>query len=193
MLLAGIITGPLDALTRDTIFIVWLEHHRYPCGVLLEPISNPSPDSLSAKLDLNLRDCGLLIKTGVLGEATLPSALAHSSAKPKATTNSKMRELLACLQIGHLDAKHRTLDSLVKVIKKMRRLLSVLGLRNILALVQLITATSPRSREKTVTIICSLPKSGSCEILLVFEGMLPSLIKLVESGSVVGKEKAMIS
>ncbi|KAL0428934.1 UNVERIFIED_CONTAM: hypothetical protein Sradi_0519400 [Sesamum radiatum] len=64
---------------------------------------------------------------------------------------------------------------------------------NIAALVQLLTATSPRIREKTVTVICSLAESGSCENWLVTEGVLPPLIRLVESGSAVGKEKATIS
>ncbi|KAJ4951470.1 hypothetical protein NE237_028302 [Protea cynaroides] len=151
-------------------------------------------DALSAKLDLNLRDCGLLIKTGVLGEATLPLALARSSAEPEATTNPNMRELLARLQIGHLDAKDRALDSLVEVMKEDEKsVLSVLGRSNISALVQLLTATSPRIREKTVTVICTLAESGSCESLLVSEGVLPPLIRLVESGSAMGKEKAMIS
>ncbi|XP_043715652.1 protein CELLULOSE SYNTHASE INTERACTIVE 1-like [Telopea speciosissima] len=151
-------------------------------------------DALSGKLDLNLRDCDLLIKTGVLGEATLPLAVARSSAEPEASTNSNIRELLARLQIGHLEAKHKALDSLVEVMKEDEKtLLAVLGRRNISALVLLLTATSPRIREKTVTVICSLAESGSCENMLVSEGVLPPMIRLVESGSAVGKEKAIIS
>lgn len=151
-------------------------------------------DALSGKLDLNLRDCGLLIKTGVLGEATLPLSVAGSSAEPEAATHSNLRELLARLQIGHLEAKHRALDSLVEVMKEdEKNVLAVLGRSNIAALIQLLTATSPRIREKTVTVICSLAESGSCENWLVSEGVLPPLIRLVESGSSVGKEKATIS
>ncbi|KAF8412323.1 hypothetical protein HHK36_000284 [Tetracentron sinense] len=147
-------------------------------------------DALSAKLDLNLRDCGLLIKTGVLGEATLPSAVACSSAEPEPAT----RELLARLQIGHLEAKHRSLDSLVELMKEdERNVLAVLGRSNVSALVQLLTATSPRIQEKAVTVICSLAESGSFENWLVAEGVLPPLIRLAESGTTVGKEKATIS
>lgn len=150
-------------------------------------------DALSGKLDLNLRDCELLIKTGVLGEATLPLAVGGSS-ELEAADHSNLRELLARLQIGHLEAKHRALDSLVEVLKEDEKdMLSVLGRSNIAALVQLLTATSPRIREKTVTVICSLAESGSCENWLVSEGVLPPLIRLVESGSAVGKEKATIS
>ncbi|KAF5451518.1 hypothetical protein F2P56_026622 [Juglans regia] len=151
-------------------------------------------DALSGKLDLNLRDCWLLIKTEVLGEATLPSSVAVSSAEPEATTHSNIRELLARLQIGHLEAKHRALDSLSEVMKEEEKnVLAVFGRSNIAALVQLLTATSPCIREKTVTVICSLAESGSCENWLISEGVLPPLIRLVESGSSVGKEKATIS
>ncbi|XP_077243132.1 uncharacterized protein LOC143883691 [Tasmannia lanceolata] len=149
-------------------------------------------DALSAKLDLNLRDCGLLIKTGVLGEATLPMAIARYT-EPEAT-RWNIRQLLARLQIGHLDAKHKALDSLMEVMNEdEKNVLAVLGRSHICALVQLLTATSPRIREKTGSMICLIVESGSCENLLVSEGVLPPLIRLVESGSAVGKEKATIS
>ncbi|KAL2478807.1 ARM repeat superfamily protein [Forsythia ovata] len=150
-------------------------------------------DALSGKLDLNLRDCGLLIKTGVLGEVTLPSAVASTTTEPEAASLGNVRELLARLQIGHLEAKHRALDNLVEVMKEdEKNVLAVLGRSNIAALVQLLTATSPRIREKTVTVICLLAESGSYENWLVSEGVLPPLIRLVEFGSAVGKEKATI-
>ncbi|PSS24345.1 U-box domain-containing protein [Actinidia chinensis var. chinensis] len=150
-------------------------------------------DALSGKLDLNLRDCGLLIKTGVLGEVTLPSSSAIASSS-SVEPESNIRELLARLQIGHLEAKHKALDCLIDAMREnIKNVLVVLGRSNIAALVQLLTATSPRIREKTVTVICSLAESGSCENWLVSEGVLPPLIRLVESGSAVGKEKATIS
>ncbi|GKV13045.1 hypothetical protein SLEP1_g24119 [Rubroshorea leprosula] len=151
-------------------------------------------DALSGKLDLNLRDCRLLVKTGVLGEATLPLSMAGSTAEPEISMHSHIKELLARLQIGHLESKHKALDSLVEVMKEdEKNVLSGLGRSNIAALVQLLTATSPCIREKTVAVICSLAESGSCENWLVSEGVLPPLIRLVESGSPVGKEKATIS
>ncbi|XP_038681211.1 armadillo repeat-containing protein 3-like [Tripterygium wilfordii] len=151
-------------------------------------------DALSGKLDLNLRDCGLFIKTSVLGEATLPLTVAGSQQEPEAVMHSNIREVLARLQIGHLESKHKALDSLVEVMKEdEKNVLAVLGRSNIAALVQLLLETSPRVREKTVTVICSLVESGGCENWLVSEGALPPLIRLVESGSAVGKEKATIS
>ncbi|KAH6817864.1 ARM repeat superfamily protein [Perilla frutescens var. frutescens] len=151
-------------------------------------------DALAGKLDLNLRDCGLLIKTGVLGEVTFSSATASTSTEPEAAIHGNLKELLARLQIGHLEAKHKALDNLVEVMKEdEKNVLGVIGRSNIAALVQLLTVTSPRIREKTVTVICSLAESGSCESWLVSEGVLPPLIRLVESGSTVGKEKATIA
>ncbi|XWS46008.1 hypothetical protein CRYUN_Cryun14cG0028200 [Craigia yunnanensis] len=151
-------------------------------------------DALSGKLDLNLRDCGLLVKTGVLGEATLPLSFVGSSSESESATHGHLKELLARLQIGHLEAKHKALDSLVKLMKEDEKsVLSVMGRSNVAALVQLLTATSPCIREKTVTVIRSLAESGSCESWLVSEGVLPPLIRLVESGSTIGKEKATIS
>ncbi|XP_022156111.1 protein CELLULOSE SYNTHASE INTERACTIVE 1-like [Momordica charantia] len=151
-------------------------------------------DSLSGKLDLNLRDCGLLIKTGVLGEATPALYVSGSSSQSEPAEYSNIRELLARLQIGHMEAKHRALDSLVEILKEDDdNVLSVFGRNNVAALVQLLTATSPCIREKTIAIICLLAESGSCENWLVSEGVLPPLIRLVESGSAVAKEKAVIS
>jgi hypothetical protein len=154
-------------------------------------------DALIGKMDLNLRDCGLLIKTGMLGEATLPLSVASVSGSVEqsdSAAHNNIRELLARLQIGHLEAKHKALDSVVEVMKEdEKNVLAVMSRSNISALVQLLTATSTRIREKTVTVICSLAESGSCEDWLVSEGVLPALIRLVESGSAVGKEKAAIS
>ncbi|XP_074279913.1 uncharacterized protein LOC141605148 [Silene latifolia] len=152
-------------------------------------------DSLSGKLDLNLRDFGLLIKTGVLGEVTMPcTSSCSSSDQSNNSTHSSISELLARLQIGHLEAKHKALDTLLEIMKEdEKNVLTVLGRSNVTALVQLLTVTSPGIREKTVGVICSLIESGSCENWLVSEGVLPPLIRLVESGSTTAKQKATIS
>ncbi|KAJ8626444.1 hypothetical protein MRB53_019751 [Persea americana] len=126
------------------------------------------------------------------GEATLPMSVARHIELE--SPHGNIRELLARLQIGHLEAKHRALDSLIRVMKEdEKNVLGVVGRSNISALVQLLTATSPMTREKTASVICSLAESGSCENLLVSVGVLPPLMRLVESGTVVGKEKATIT
>ncbi|XP_040384393.1 uncharacterized protein LOC121055598 [Oryza brachyantha] len=148
-------------------------------------------DALAGKLDLNLRDCALLIKTGVLSDATVPAAPAAEAA---AAAQTDVRELLARLQIGHAEAKHRAVDGLLDALREDEKsVLSALGRGNVAALVQLLTATAPKIREKAATVLCLLAESGSCEVLLVSEGALPPLIRLVESGSLVGREKAVIT
>ncbi|XP_010540260.1 PREDICTED: armadillo repeat-containing protein 3 [Tarenaya hassleriana] len=148
-------------------------------------------DSLLGKLDLNLRDCSVLIKTGVLGEATLPLSISSSSETTKKTS---LKELLARLQIGHLESKHKALESLLQVVlEDEKMLMPLIGRANIAALVQLLTANSTRIREKAVDLICLLAESGHCDEWLVSEGVLPPLVRLAESGSFVTREKAAIS
>ncbi|WOK98184.1 hypothetical protein Cni_G06894 [Canna indica] len=150
-------------------------------------------DALSGKLDLNLRDCGLLVKTGVLGEAALPPS-APSRPSDSEFTSSNLCELLARLQIGHAEAKHRALDGLLEAMREDEKsVIAVLGRSNISALIQLLTATSPKVREKAATAVCLLTESGNCENLLILEGVLPPLIRLLDSGSLVAREKSVIS
>ncbi|KAH7664597.1 Armadillo-like helical-containing protein [Dioscorea alata] len=149
-------------------------------------------DALSGKLDLNLRDCALLVKTGVLGDATLPSVIARSGELEPARWNAQ--ELLARLQLGHAEAKHQALDGLLDAMRDdEKNVLAVLGRSNVSSIVQLLAATSPKIKEKAVTIVSLLVESGSCDHLLVIEGVVPALIRIAESGSLVGREKAVIS
>jgi hypothetical protein len=59
-------------------------------------------DAFAGKVDLNLRDCTLLVKTGALS--------------PPPETD--VRELLARLQIGHVEAKERAVDGLLDALEK---------------------------------------------------------------------------
>lgn len=150
-------------------------------------------DLLAGKLDLNLHDCALLVKTGVLSDATVP-VVPPASAPVVPTQQMNVRELLARLQIGHAEAKNRALDSLLEVIREDEKsVLSVLSRSSILAMIQLLTASVPKVREKAATAICLLAESGSCDALLVSEGVLPPMIRLLESGSLVGREKAVLT
>ncbi|KAF8051727.1 hypothetical protein N665_1672s0004 [Sinapis alba] len=140
-------------------------------------------DSLSSKLDLTLKDCGLLMKTGVLSEVT--------QQRPQDLETFSVGELLARLQIGHLESKRKALEQLVEVMKDDEKaVITALGRTNVASLVQLLTATSPSVRENAVTVICCLAESGGCEDLFF---ALPPLIRLLESGSPLAKEKAVIS
>ncbi|CAL9752477.1 unnamed protein product [Musa acuminata subsp. burmannicoides] len=149
-------------------------------------------DALSGELDLLLDDCELLVKTGVLGDAA--AATAMSPTVTKSPTQDGVRELLARLQIGHAEAKHRAVDGLLEAMREDEKsVLAALGRSNICALIRLLSANSMKTRETAATVICLLAESWSCEKLLVSEGVLPPLIRLAESGSLVCREKAVVS
>ncbi|GER26420.1 ARM repeat superfamily protein [Striga asiatica] len=143
-------------------------------------------DSLIGKLDLCLRDCGLLIKTGLLAEVTT-----HSS---DATNNENVRELFARLQIGDLESRHKALDSLLSIIKEdEKKLFEIMGQTHVVALIRFITSTtSLKIKEKIVTVISSLAESGIFDSWLVSEIVLCPLIKLVGSGNSFCKENISI-
>jgi len=91
-------------------------------------------DALFGKLDLNLWDCALLVRTGMLSDASGPSPPAEAD----------VRELLARLQIGHTEAKNRAVDGLLEAQRSDEKsVLSVLGRANVSAMVQLLTASAP--------------------------------------------------
>ena len=95
-------------------------------------------DALSGKLDLNIRDCALLVRTGVLSDASGPSPPAEAPA------HADVQELLARLQIGHTEAKNRAMDGLLEALRNDEKsVLSVLGRANVSAMVQLLTALVP--------------------------------------------------
>ena len=120
----------------------------------------------------------------MLSDASGPSPPAHAD----------VRELLARLQIGHTEAKNRAVDGLLEALRSDEKsVLSVLGRANVAAMVQLLTAPAPVVREKAATVICQVAESGASDGLLVSEGVLPPLIRLAESGSLVGREKAAIT
>uniref|UniRef100_A0A0E0NNU1 DUF7032 domain-containing protein n=1 Tax=Oryza rufipogon TaxID=4529 RepID=A0A0E0NNU1_ORYRU len=151
-------------------------------------------DALAGKLDLNLRDCALLVKTGVLSDAFTPPPPTDEATSTATAAQADVRELLARLQIGHTEAKSLAVDGLLEALNKDEKsVLSVLGRANVAALVQLLTAPATKVREKAATVICQLAESGGCEGLLVSEGALPPLIRLAESGSLLGREKAVIT
>ncbi|XP_047334845.1 uncharacterized protein LOC124938448 [Impatiens glandulifera] len=142
-------------------------------------------DSLTAKLDLNLQDCDLLIRTGVLSSVSVEQGSVNST---------HIEDLLARIQMGNLESKHKALDGLVEVLKEdEKKVFCILNRNHMSALINLLTTNSTRIREKAVTFVCAIVESGNCENWLISEGVMPPLIRLVESGTLIGKEKATIS
>jgi hypothetical protein len=126
-------------------------------------------NALAGKPDVNLRDCSLLVRTGVLSDAS-SAALTTSTTT---ATPADVRELLARLQIGHGEAKGRAVDGLLDALGRGEKsVISTLGRASVAALVQLLTAPAPAVREKAATVVHQLGESGNCEALRVSEGIV---------------------
>ncbi|KAE8819165.1 hypothetical protein D1007_02916 [Hordeum vulgare] len=84
-------------------------------------------DALGAGLDVNLRDCALLVRTVVMSDcdgSAVPAMIAATPAK-----------------IGHVEAKSRAVDWLLDATRRASSLL---------------TAPAPKAREKAAMVICRL-------------------------------------
>ncbi|KAK3119133.1 hypothetical protein QOZ80_9BG0714500 [Eleusine coracana subsp. coracana] len=152
-----------------------------------------SIDALAVKVEVNLRDCELLVKIGELYDDS-------SSSRPldDITSTCSVRELqrlLALLQMSHTEAKYLALDGILEALHKDDKCLaSMLDDANASAMVELLTASWPMVvREKAATVVCHMAGSYCCKDVLVSQGALMALIKLAESGSVVGRQKAAVA
>ena len=131
-------------------------------------------DALFGKLDLNLWDCALLVRTGMLSDASGPSPRRGTSGSCSRGCKSGTPRPRTGPWMGSLRRSAAT-----------RR------------------ACSPCSAAPTSPPWCSCSRrrrpwpvvveSGTCNGLLMSEGVLPPLIRLAESGSLVGCEKAAIT
>lgn len=148
-----------------------------------------SLDSLAMKLGLNLRDCELLIRSGVLRDATATRTASRTS---REAVKWNVKEVLARLQIGSLDSKQKALESLLELMQEDdKNVLVVAGQDGcILTVMNLLDSGVPAVREKAAAAVSRLAQVDSCEHLLVTEGVLAPLVRLLESGSPLAKEKA---
>lgn len=150
-------------------------------------------DAVSGKLDLNIRDCKLLLRSGVLGDTWRGDDGSISGGE--AASWSGVGELLARLQLGHVEAKHRAVEGLLELMKEDEKTVSaVLGRSNLSAIIQLLSpTTSNKIREKAVAVVCILAEFGNCQDSLIGHGALPNLIRIAQFAGSVEREKALIS
>ncbi|GJN25563.1 hypothetical protein PR202_gb13407 [Eleusine coracana subsp. coracana] len=149
-----------------------------------------SIDAVAVKLDVNLHDCKLLVKIGELYDNA-------SSSHPLEDTSTcvELQRLLVWVRRSHTEAKNLALDRLLEALHKDEKsvVASVLHHGDISAMVQLLATSWPMVvREKAATVVSHVV--GSCRLdLLRSEGAIPPLIRLAESGSLVGRQKAAVA
>lgn len=149
-------------------------------------------DSFSARLDQHIKDCEILIRSGVLQDGVVSSALAA----PREAARAEARNLLTRLQIGTAESKNSAMDALLGLLNEDDKNVLIAVAQGVVpVLVRLLDTTSPEMREKTVAAIARVSSVDSSKHVLVAEGLmlLNHLIRAIESGTVFAKEKACVA
>ncbi|KAJ8449533.1 hypothetical protein Cgig2_005555 [Carnegiea gigantea] len=149
-------------------------------------------DSFSARLDQHIKDCEILIRSGVLQDGVVSSAVAA----PREAVRAEARNLLTRLQIGAAESKNSAMDALLGLLNEDDKNVLIAVAQGVVpVLVRLLDTTSPEMREKTVAAIARVSSVDSSKHVLIAEGLmlLNNLIRAIESGTVFAKEKACVA
>ncbi|KAJ4910001.1 ARM repeat superfamily protein [Raphanus sativus] len=139
-------------------------------------------DSITARLDRHVKDAEILIRTGTV---SIPSEKKESTAA---------RNLVIRLQIGGAESKLSAIDSLLREDDK--NLMISVSQGVVPVLVRLLdSCTSQSTKEKVVSLISRISTMESSKDVLIAEGLslLNHLLRVLESGSGFGKEKACVA
>ncbi|KAM3381522.1 hypothetical protein P3S68_007095 [Capsicum galapagoense] len=152
-------------------------------------------DSISAKIDNHVRDLDVLVKNGVLEENGAVSVPTVTSKRE--TVRAESKNLITRLQIGTTESKNSVLDSLLGLLNEDDKNVLIVVTQGIVpVLVRLLdSSSSPEIKEKTVTAIAKISTADCSKHVLVAEGLgiLNNLLRVLESGSVLGKENSCIA
>ncbi|KAG5523139.1 hypothetical protein RHGRI_035078 [Rhododendron griersonianum] len=172
---------------------------------LLTPCLSPSPlpsgklktqndvDSISARLDRHLNDLHVLLKSGVLHD----DAVSLSPSSKRDSTRVEAKNLITRLQIGTVESKNSAMDSLLTLLQEDDKNVLIAVAQGVVpVLVRLLDCSSSfEVKEKTVNAISRVSAVDSSKHALMAEGLvlLNNLLRVVESGSGVAREKACIA
>lgn len=154
-------------------------------------------DMASGWLGRHLDDLDLLLRSGVLkhSSAIVPSQPTFGSDKDD--FKFFIRDLFTRLQIGGPDFKKKSLQSLVKLFhddEKSTALVAEEGNMSYLVHLLDLNNTTDSILELAVTVVAELACGGDLSRRRVFEeGGLGPLLRIVESGSVTVREKAVMA
>ncbi|KAJ6977831.1 hypothetical protein D5086_023614 [Populus alba] len=149
-------------------------------------------DSILAKLNQNVKDCEILIKSGVLQDG-----IVSGSGSKRELVRAESRNLITRLQIGSPESKNLAMDSVLSLIQEDDKNVMIAVAQGIVpVLVRLLDCNSCLDiKEKTVAAISIISMVDSSKHVLIAEGLLllNQLIRILESGSGFAKEKACIA
>ncbi|MCE3215896.1 hypothetical protein HAX54_004018 [Datura stramonium] len=181
----------LSATLSDALSLSSICHSANPPDGKLKTQNNI--DSVAAKIDNHVRDLEVLVKNGVLQES---GAVSNITSK-RETIRAESRNLITRLQIGTTESKNSVLDSLLGLLQEDDKNVLIAVAQGIVpVLVRLLdSSSSPEIKEKTVTAIAKISTVDSSKHVLIAEGLciLNNLLRVLESGSVLGKENSCIA
>ncbi|GJN25551.1 hypothetical protein PR202_gb13394 [Eleusine coracana subsp. coracana] len=104
-------------------------------------------------------------------------------------------QLIAWLQVSLAETKNLALDEILEALHTDEKsVVSMLGPDYVSAIVQLLNTWWPKTvQEKAATVVCHLARSCEAVMLLKLEDAILPLVRLAESGSVVGRQKAAVA
>ncbi|GLJ26864.1 hypothetical protein SUGI_0525040 [Cryptomeria japonica] len=135
-------------------------------------------DCLAIKLNQHLQDCKSVMKSEIMRE----SAICCTS-----------RELLGLIEFGNIESKQRALDSLLSLMQQDEKYVYIVAGHNSAPVIShLLNSELTEIQEKAAAAVCRLAQADSFEHLLVREGILPRLVRLLKTGESVVIEKASL-
>ncbi|KAL4584704.1 hypothetical protein LXL04_009312 [Taraxacum kok-saghyz] len=152
-------------------------------------------DSISAKVDSHIKDCEVLITSGVLHDGVVSTS--STSVSKRESIRVESRNLITRLQIGSNESRNSALDSLLGLLQEDDKNVLIAVAQGVVpVLVRLLDSSSTSEiKEKTVTAIARVSTVDSSKHVLIAEGLLllHHLLRILESGSGFAKEKACIT
>ncbi|CAK7345568.1 unnamed protein product [Dovyalis caffra] len=144
-------------------------------------------DSILAKLNQNVKDCEILIKSGVLHDGIL-----SGSSSKRELVRAEFRNLITRLQIGSTESKNAAMDSVLSLIPDDdKNVMVVVGQGIMPVLVRLLNCNSCFvTKEKSVAAISRILMVDSSEHVLIAEGLLLNKLNRIlgsESGAIGSK------
>ncbi|XP_057971638.1 uncharacterized protein LOC131160221 [Malania oleifera] len=155
-------------------------------------------DAISAKLDRHIRDGEVLIRSGVLQDGLFPGPGESMSSKREAV-RVESRSLITRLQIGNQESKKSAMDSLLRLIQEDDKHVMIAVAQGVVpVLVRLLDSNhllDSEMKEKTISAISRVSMVESSKNVLLAEGvfLLNHLLRVLESGSGISKEKACLT
>ncbi|KAF2560616.1 hypothetical protein F2Q70_00015263 [Brassica cretica] len=143
-------------------------------------------DSITARLDRHAKDAEVLIRSGLLNEIVSVSSKKEAAA----------RNLVIRLQMGEPESKNSAIESLLELLQEDDKNVMISVAQGVVpVLVRLLDSCSLSVKEKVVAVISRISSVESSKHVLIAEGLplLNHLLRVLESGSGFGKEKACVT